>query len=67
MAWSFAAVRDVSPSESSALLMVATPTDEARARSSARQRMSERAARIWALRSERLVMLDEAVNHMIFY
>ena len=46
---SFAAVMDVSPSVSSARRIVATLSDERPARSSALQRMSERAALIWAL------------------
>src|SRR5580704_14958747 len=45
----FGPVIDVSFSVSSARLIVATPTPEVRARSSARQRRSARAARIWSL------------------
>jgi hypothetical protein len=65
MAWSFAAVSEVGPSASSALRIVAIPTDEARAKSSARHRKSERAARICAL-TKGIFTLDIHKYHMIF-
>jgi hypothetical protein len=46
MAASFASVTGISPSITSALRIVATPTFEARARSRAVHRISARAARI---------------------
>jgi YqaJ-like viral recombinase domain len=49
IAASFASVTGTSPSTTSALRMVATPTFEARAKSRAVHRISARAARIWAL------------------
>jgi hypothetical protein len=49
MAMSFGVVIDVSVSASSARRMVATPTADSRARSSARHRRNARAALIWPL------------------
>jgi hypothetical protein len=49
MAASFADVTGISPSTTSALRIVATPTFEAWAKSSAVHRISARAARTWAL------------------
>ena len=46
IAMSFAGINDVTPSVSSARRIVVTPTKENRARSSALQRIRERAARI---------------------
>jgi hypothetical protein len=61
MAASFASVTGTSPSTTSALRMVATPTFEARAKSRAVHRISARAARIWAVE----IFLVEGID--IFY
>jgi hypothetical protein len=61
MAASFASVTGTSPSTTSALRMVATPTFEVRAKSRAVHRISARAARIWALE----IFLVEGID--IFY
>jgi hypothetical protein len=61
-----AAVNEVDPSASSALRIVATPIEDSLARSSARQRIKERAARIWALVNARFT-IDNPGDHMIFH
>jgi predicted phage-related endonuclease len=65
IAWSLAAVSTVGPSANSALRMVATPTEDSFARSSARQRINDRAALIWALVKE-CFMVDSFEDHMIY-
>src|SRR5690349_7444177 len=72
IARSLAAVMDVRASASAARRMVATPTAEASASSSARQRRSARAARIWLdRRAGETAGLDgmglDGVDHMIYY
>jgi hypothetical protein len=64
IARSLAAVRAVGPSANSALRIVATPTEDSFARSSARQRIRDRAARIWPLVRARF-MVDNSEDHMI--
>jgi hypothetical protein len=61
IAASLASVTGTSPSTTSALRMVATPTFEARAKSRAVHRISARAARIWALE----IFLVEGID--LFY
>jgi len=63
MAMSLGTVIDVSLSESSARLIVATPTPDAPAKSSARQRRSALAARIWWLVKFCRFMLTSVISN----
>src|SRR5687767_7640251 len=65
IARSFGVVIEVSPSRNSARRIVVTPTADSRAKSSALQRTSARAARIWALDS--VFLLPIFILHGIFH
>src|SRR5262245_9563983 len=67
MAMSLGAVIEVSFSASSARRMVATPTADSRARSSARQRRKARAALIWPLVKRRRFILTAEILYDMAY